>query len=339
MSELAFEYLLAGLETTPGTPVDPPTRYLNLAGTVAPQKERYRPAESRGTLAEYYRSVDVRRLCSFDADGGADVYVLPLLLNALVKGGVSAPGSQPPDAVDTQLWTFEPTMDADDLKALTLYWGDPNVQAFQAAYCQIDTLTLAADASGTDGVTMSISGQGQFPASTAPASVPAMLEAPLLAPSAMQVWIDSGVSAIGTTEVVGRVVSAEVSIPSGVTRKWLAKGPDGGLGFSSIGRQKRHVEARLVMELPDLTQYDQWEAETVLKTRIRFNGPEIEEVGAGPTTYYYYIETDVYGPFDALSWGEFEGTNRTIELAILSEYDADAGHDFCVRVQNDRSEL
>jgi len=451
MAELAFEYLLAGLEAAGalGTPIDPPTRYLNMSGTVTPQRGIYRPPESRGALAEYYRSAAVRKWSAFEAEGGLDVYVLPLLLNAIVKGVVDGSGATaatlstnltgdnndivytaatggsvgnaigvqyidpgaanqalhvdvdgdvievflatdgdelitstgddiktaiaahpvastlvtaadkaandgsgvvtamattylgggvgtnittPAGATLSRLWTFAPTMNADDLRALTLYWGDPNVQAFQSAYNQIDSLTLAADASGQDGVTMAVSGMGQFPAKTAPASVPAMLDAPLMAPGDMQVWIDSS-SAIGTTEIQGRVVSAEVTIPSGVVRKWLAAGPASSLGFSRHGRGRRHIEARLTLELSDLTQYDLIMAHTSLKTRIRFNGPLVE---AG---FYHYAEVDVYGPADAMEWGELEGTNRTIQMTVLSEYDAVAGHDFCVRVQSDRDSL
>jgi len=456
MAELAFEYLLAGLEAAGalGVPIDPPTRYLNMAGTVSPQRGIYRPPESRGALAEYYRSRVVRQWSAFEAEGGLDVYVLPMLLNAIVKGGVPGAGSAaatvnidpagdnnslawtalasgtqgnlisveyvdpdansspldldlvdntllvhlqtgvagaietiandiiaavalhptisllvscanvapdtgvgvvtampetylaggesdyvttPANGVLTRLWTFEPTMDSDDLQALTLYWGDPNVQAFQSAYNQIDSITFASDASGEAGVTMAVAGMGKFPAKQAPASVPAMLDAPLMAPGAMQLWIDSGVDPIGDTPVEGRVVSAEVPIPSGVVRKWLAAGPDGDLSFTKHGRGRRHIEARIVFEVPDMTQYDLIMDHTPLKTRIRFNGPEIETEGG--TTFYHYCEVDVYGPADAMEWGENQGTNRTIQMTILSEYDADAGHDFCVRVQSDRDTL
>ena len=455
MSELAFEYLLAALESVRGTPETAPTHYLNLAGTIAPKKERYRPAYSDGTLAEYRRSVDIRRWCEWEAEGALDVYTLPLILNTLVAGGIDGSGATaatltvdpdginnaldytainggprgnhiyvayidpqahnsplnvdvenggikvylatgpsgditttaddikaaiaahpvastlvtvadsggddgsgvvtampgaylsggigadvvtPPDGVLTRLWTFEPTMTADDLDALTLWWGDPNVQVLRSGFCMPDELTISADASGTDGVTLSLSGQGLFPTKTAPVAVPAQLKAPLLTPGAMELWIDT-TSAIGTTPITGRLVSAEVTIPLGGTRKWLAQGPSGDLGFSKLGRGKRHVELSLTLELPDVTQYDLWVAETVLKTRVRFNGPLIESVGAGPTDYYHFVEVDIYGPFDALDWGEHEGTNRTIELTTLSEYDDAAGYDWRVRVQSNRGTL
>jgi hypothetical protein len=250
-----------------------------------------------------------------------------------LSGGVGVAVTTPGGATEARLWTFEPTMDSDDLDAMTIYWGDPNVQAFRSAYCMIDELTITADASSTDGVVLSINGQGQFPTKTAPGSVPAMLSAPLLMPAAMQVWIDSGASAIGTTEVVGRVLSAEITVPSGITRKWLAAGPTGGLNFQHVGRGKRHAELKLVFELPDMAQYDQWVAGTELKTRVRLNGPLIE---AG---FYNYVEFDIYGSFDGMVWGEFEESNRTIELTILSEEYSGVGYDFAFKIQNNRSEL
>jgi len=450
--EIPFERLLVGLEATRGVAVQP-THYLNLAGMVTPRKARYRPDEARGTLAEYYRSTDVRRWSEFEGEGPLDVYSLPLLLNTLVAGGIDGSGAtkaslttaltgtnndlvwtavnggpqgngiwiryvdpaannspleidvadkgitiylatnssgvitstatsvktevaahpvakllvvganastndgtgvvtampasyltggigadvtQPPNAVLTHIWTFVPTMAADDLQAMTMYWGDPNIQQFQAAYCMPDEFVITADASGTDGAAMNLSGQGQFPAKIAPSSVPAMLNSPLLLPTAMQLWIDT--ATIGTTAITGRVVSAEVTIPTGVTRKWLAQGPGGNLGFGSIGRGKRHAELKLVLELPDMVQYDQWVAATTLKTRLRINGPAIETV-VGPVTYYHYVEFDIYGPLDGMEWGEHEGSNRTVELTIMSEYDTTAEHDWCVRVQTDRNAL
>ncbi len=327
--ELAFEYLLAALEDPRGTAATSPTHYLSLSGKVTPKKERYRPSESRGMLAEYYRSMDVRRWSEFEAEGGLDVYTLPVLLNTLVKGGVSTP-STPSGATLARLWTFEPTMTSDDLLALTLWSGDPNVQAFRSVFCMPDELTISADASGTEGVTLSIKGQGQFPTKNVPGSVPSVVVAPLLVPGAMEVWIDA--ATIGTTAVAGRVASAEVTIPLGGTRKWLAAGPAGGLNFQSLGRAKRHAELKLVCEVPDLAQYDQWVAETTLKVRVRFNGPAIED------GFYHFCEVDAYGPFDGLDWAENEGS-RTVELTLLSEYNATAGHDWCMRVQNDRATL
>lgn len=336
MAEIAFEYFLAGIETARGTAQENPTRRILAPGMISPLRERWRPEEARGLLAEYYHSADVRRWSEFEAEGAADVTVLPLLLNAIVEGGVTSP-TTPTDGVLTRLWTFEPTLDADTLESMTLYWGDPNVQVFRATYCMIDELSIEADATGGDGVMMTLSGQGQFPSKNTPTSVPSAHLAPLLIPAKTQVWIDT-TSAIGTTAVTGRVLSASLTINSGIARKWVASGPDSTLDFATIGRGRRHAELSLRFEVPDTTQYDLFEAGTSLKVRVRFNGPEIESVGVGPTTYYYYIEADVYGPVESIEWGENE-TNRTLDITIFSEYDSAAGYDFAIRVQNDQASL
>lgn len=451
MAEIPFEYLLAGLEAVRGTVNVNPTRYLNLAGSIVPRAERYRPEESRGTLAEFYRSVHVRRWAEFEAEGGLDNYTLPLILNTIVRGGVPGAGATQADvtidpagannsidweaidagtqgnlisieyvdpgainqpleldlvgytivvrletdgtgvivtiadditaevllhpavsllvtavdsvandgsglvtamaqtfmtggtsayvatpggAVNSRLWTFEPDMDDDDLQSATLFWGDPNVQVFRSTYGMVDELTITADASGTDGATLSLSGQGRFPTMNAPVAVPVMLAGPLLMPANMQLWMDTdGVNPIGTTAITGRVLSAEVTIPSGIARKWHAVGPTGTLDFQTIGRGKRHAEMTITFELPDTVQYALWTGQNDLLTRLRINGPLIE---AG---FYHYVEVDIYGPLDALEWGEHEGANRTVSFTIQSEYNETAGFDWAVKVQSDRDTL
>jgi hypothetical protein len=451
MAEIPFEYLLAAVEATRGTPEVAPLRYLNATGTITPQREVYRPNESAGVLAEYTRSVPVRTWSDFEASGAADVYTLPMILNCIARGGVPGAGaaaasvvidpagannalewtavatgsqgnlisvqyvnpgannvpfeldlvgntiivrlatgpagaittiaddisaavlvhpaisllvtcldsggddgsglvtamprtfltggisagvSTPAGAVNARLWEFEPTMDADDLEAMTMWWGDPNVEIFRAGFCMPDSLTVSGDAGGTEGVTMSMSGQGLLTERVVAPAAPARLVSPMLMPAMMQLWVDP-VNPIGTTPVTGRVVSAEVSVPGAISRKWLAAGPTTGLNFTAIGRGKRHAELTATMELPDGDQLDQWEGYDTLAVRVRFNGPIIDAAPA----FYNFVEFDLYGPWAAPSWGEREGTNRTITLSLLSEYDDTVGYDWCVRVQSDRDTL
>jgi hypothetical protein len=332
MAELAFEYMCLALEGTgtKGTVVDPPTHFLNMAGTITPKAQLYRPLESSGLLAEFTRSKIVKEWTEWQGAGPADVYTLPLLLEMAVKGGGTK--ATPAGATNSRTWTYSPTQNADDLLSATMYFGDPNVQAFQAPYCMCDEIVISANAAAADAVTMSAKGQGRAFAKDAPNSLPTRLTAPLLAATDLQLYIDTS-SAIGSTEITGRVVSADITIPSGVAYKWLGSGPTGGTNFTRHGRKKRHVTLKVVFELLDMTQYDLWKAASVLKTRLKLNGPIIE------TTFRHYIQFDVYGPFADLAWGELEGANRTIELTIQSEYNATATTDFSIVVQNDRDTL
>ncbi len=332
MAEITFEYLALALESVRGTAVTPPTHYANLLGTITPRTSRYRPNESRGTLARSHRSKLVRRWADWQGGGPLDVDLLPVFLNMIAKP-VTSP-STPAGATDSRLWEFVPTMTADDLKMATMYWGDPNVQIWQGAFGFCNQLTISNDASGQDGATMQLNGMTQFPAKVSAPTMPmpSQIAGELIAGVNMQLWLDTS-SAIGTTEVTGRVVSAVHSLPGGVTPKFIAAGPTADLTYSRIGRGKRQMTTTVVFELLDTTQYDIFAADSTVKLRVRHNGPQIE------TGFYYYAEVDTYGKLDLTDWGELEGTNRTMTLQVMSEYDATLGADWRAAVQNQRASL
>lgn len=406
MAEIPFEALLLGLESTTGTGVEP-THYASMVGTLNPVVERYRPDEARGTLVEAYRSRIVREHSEWSADGPLDVYLLPVLLNMAVTGNMTGQPTTPGGATKTRLWTFKPAITSNDLKTATLFWGDRNVQMFEGRFGTIDELTISADASSTDGSTMSVSGRTQMQdydtftisaiSKTDPAEVtigthsllagekvrivggemtelhglvftvanpdattielsgidstayttyvgggtlekvapafPAILTAPLISGAAMQMWLDTGGDAIGTTAINGRLISAEHVIPTNYGYKHLAVGPTGAKTYQRVGRGKRSITTRVTLELLDMDQYKLFENDTYTKLRIRHNGDLIEG------SFYHYVQVDTYGPLHFTDWGELEGTNRTITLEIQSQYDTTLGADFQVVVQNDRTTL
>ena len=162
MAEIPFEAFLLGLESTAGTGVEP-THYASLVGTLKPVKEWYRPDEARGTLVEAYRSKVAREWGEWSGDGPLDVYLLPVLLNMCVTGNMTSQPTTPGGATNSRLWTFKPAITTNDLKTGTFFWGDRNVQMFEGRFGTLDELTISADASGTDGSTISASGRTQMP--------------------------------------------------------------------------------------------------------------------------------------------------------------------------------
>jgi len=413
MADIAFEYLALALENVRGVKVTPPTHYANMQGMLSPRKERYRPQENRGTLAEFHRSKAVQQWAEWEATGPLDVDLMPVLLNMSVAPLTSP--STPTGATNTRLWAFVPTMNDDDLETASVYWGDPNVMVWSGAFGTIDTLTIASDASGTDGATMSVSGRTQklvdevavtattatISAATAAAPVvltstahglsdgdriqisgvvgmtelngryfvvsesaantmelrnedgtdhtaytsagtitlmstgptlPSQTTGELIAGVDMQLWLDTS-SAIGTTAITGRVVSAEHVIPVGYAYKFLAAGPGSSLTYTRVGRAVRSMVTTVVLELIDDAQINIFEADTSAKLRVRHNGPLIEG------SWYNYVEVDTYGYFDFEDWGDLEGANRTVTLSITSEYDTTLSADFRVAVQNDNAAL
>lgn len=403
-AEIPFEAFLMALETTPGE-AEEPTHCANAVGRMIPRAEWYRPNESRGTLEQEYRAKKVRETGEWSAEGPLDVNILPLFLSMAVKGGVTP--TTPGGGTNSRLWTFVPTITANDLLTATFWWGDQNNQMWKGAFGLCNELTIRSDASGTDGATMSASGITQWPTydefaisditEADPAVVtatghtfvngdrvyisdvggmvevndrifvvanvaentfeltdedstehteyssggvvrkiapvfPAQLDAPLITGGNMSIWLDTSEN-IGTTEITGKVVSAEHVIPVNWSPKYLAKGPTGGLSYNRAGRNKRQITTRVVVELDGLDQYKLFNDGETVKLRVRHNGPLIEG------SLFYYVEVDTYGKLNLTDWGELAGTNRTMQLEIMSQYNASLGASFAVRVQNTRTAL
>jgi hypothetical protein len=336
LAEIAFETLRLALESTRGTAITTPTHLLNLPGTITPDVTVYKPKEARGTRVANYRDVVTRQGAAWEAEGDADANILPLLLNMAVVANSSP--STPSGATLSRLWAFVGTITGDDLKSATAWWGDPALSQLRSDFVMLDELVFENDASGEEVATVSAKGLGGFPTKISAPAATAAIAGATFPGQLMQCWIDTS-SAIGTTAISGRLISAKHTIATGVKYKYVAGGPAASMDFSLIGREQNvALTTELKLELIDQTQYDLWAAATSLKVRVRHNGALIEST-AGPVNWYNYAEFDTYGPFEELEWEDNEGSNRAVRLVINGHYDATLGSDIRVAVQNARTSL
>lgn len=239
-----------------------------------------------------------------------------------------------------KLWEFLRTLTSDDLKSATIYDGDPNVQIFQSKYGMCQEMSLDGDASGTDLVAVSMNGISHPPQKVSPPTFPAAITNHYVWPKTLQLWIDAYNGNFGDTEIVQRVVSATLTIPTGVTPKYEGEGPGGTLTYTRVGRAKAHPTLVVVCEFLDTTQYDQaktWGANTRKKVRVRWSGALIET--ASSTAFYHYVEAELYAKPKVTDWGDLEGTNRTLELTFEGGYLSTAATDLTVRVQGIKTTL
>lgn len=335
MAEINYEALWLALESTAGTAVTPPTHTTAIVGTLTPMMETFRPNENRSTTHEFYRSKRTRFWSEFSGEMGLDLTLLPLLLNQIVKGNVTTP-TTPTLAVLGRLWTFIDLGAGANLpKTATWYWGDPTIKVFQGAYGVLDEITITADGTGTDGSTMSISGHTQkLTALGSAPTFPALVIGGIVVPMDFQVWLDDigAAGTIGTTALTGRVLSVEHKLTRNRSYKFIPDGPAGAHTYSNVGYGKYHMETKVSMEFPDTTQFTNFTGGSVMGLRVRHNGAFIEVVSAANT--YQYVEVDTYGPFDSFAWGEYEGTNRTLEMTIISEVNSTIGSSYRIAVQN-----
>lgn len=338
--ELMFERFSAKLETTTGrgTAEAAPSHVFNFPVVLTPFINYMEPNESRGQKFAVYRQKPVRKGAAWAGAGAADPNLLPWWLHMAVVNGVSP---TQPDAVNgpnTYLWTFIPDVDEDDINAATVWWGEPNIQYFRGVFAMLQQLQFSNDANSEDGAQLSVSGISQFPTQVADPTIPANIAGELFAGNQMQLWLDTS-SAIGTTELTDRLVSANHTLTTGVVPKYIAAGPDHALHYVDVGIDKTAVRliTDFMLEVPDMTEYDIWAATTVAKLRVRHNSTLIES--GGGNDFYRYAEFDTYGVLKLQGWGENVGTNRVANFRVESILDATLGAPFRVAVQNNRSAL
>lgn len=329
MAEIAFKQLMGALETVAGTAITAPTHLLNVSGRLADAEEWFEARDNLGTLEEVHQVHRTKVWSTLSVDSSpADPQTLPFWLNLAVGPGViTTPGG----GSASRLHTHTPAVTSNTLKTATFWDGDPNTQVLRAPLGILETLGLTADVSGSDGVMMTASGRASELTPVADPTVPAAISRLALLPGNMQVWLDTS-SAIGTTDITNRVVSASQSIDSGYGDfKFLPGGATGALTPTRVGRRARTMETTLQLEY--LTDADRaiWKAGTTVKLRVRYYGPLIE--GA----IYSYVNFDSYGPLRSPEWGEYATTNQTITFTQRAQKDATAGVGFIVSVMNSRT--
>lgn len=331
--EIAFERLGIALETTRGTAIANPTHLIPMSGYLKPEFTVFTPTESRGILNDRPRTKITKKWSSFSGDAmGLDVYYLPVLANMWLAP-VTTP-TTPSGATSARLWTFPRVMNADSQKSATIWWDEPATGADKAPWGMIDSGTITSDGTGDDGATMQFSGFAQDATNGSSPTFPALLTAPLITPQEMQAWLDTS-SAMGTTLLQNSLLSASMSLGGQRSQKFYPGGPGGTRTFGGVGVKKNHPTVDLAFEYSS-SLATTLKSDSVFKTRIRMNGPAIETI-AGPNTLYHFVEYDVWLTPDSLDFGDWaDGTNRTITGTFGGTYDATAGTDLIVRVQNDR---
>lgn len=338
--EIIFERLLAALEGTRGTAIAAPTHVMNGRGLLTPSQEHDEQQESRGMKWAFFNSEVVRQGAVFSTpDSPVDPNLFTFWLNMAVAPVTSATQPDATNWPSTYLWTFVPTAATDDIKTATLWWGDANIQYWSSDYAIINTLNFNNDANQIQGARFSLDGMAGFPSKVSAPTVPTNIGGRYLNNMvSANVWMDAA-SAIGTTAVTGRVISATHSLDTGMFPKFLAAGPLAAKDYTATGLDitGTRLVTTITLEVPDMTEYDLYAAGTTVKLRVRHNGPVIDVYGGGSNSFRY-VEFDTYGPLKNLSWGE-NGGNRTVSFTVESLYDATLGAPFRVAVQNPRSTL
>ena len=326
--EIAFESLNGQYETTRGTEVDAtPTFRLNMAGTINPQLVMASPEAHIGLLAGNAGTEIVRQWSTIEGEGPLDTRTAPIIARMVLDGSIGAGtivGAGPAYTFDVSRF-----MTADNLKSATWWWGDASTgKVFKALYGMLDEWVIENDVTSDDGAMQSITGTAQTMTDLTAPALAAVGLAPIMVGKNIQVWIDAYAGTIGTTEVTNRVLAASTTIPTGLTYKYPATGPAGVTSFVATCRMPVVPQTTLRFHMEnDYAEWDKYEAGALYKFQVRHSGPIIE------STNRHYVQVQFIGRLGEPSWGDLEGSNRTIEFTILHEYDVTFATDTKVKIQ------
>jgi hypothetical protein len=161
-AEIAFERSAVALESTRSTAITTPTHSFPWPIMITPERVRAKPDDARGTLVRNHRVKTTQVNAGWESEGTIDTDYIPLILQMISKGSITP--TTPSGATSARLWTATPTVSSDDLKAATLWAGDPNLaKVRRAAFAMAEEFTVESDAGGEDGVTGKLSGFCHYP--------------------------------------------------------------------------------------------------------------------------------------------------------------------------------
>lgn len=335
MGEVALRKLQGGVEATRGTAVAATKKLYTTQTITIEQHSRY-AVEDRGVFDEKWRANPKLRDAGFSLVGDATFEDMPYFLDMALKGGVVSTGT----ALVGYTWVYVGDQTSDTLTTRTLEAGDDTV-SWQAPFATIDTLdfTMALD----DAVKFTATGFAQdwIPQTSTfrttaytgfTAALPDRVVESCMGWQA-KLFIDPAGTTAGTTQVLGRFISATWGYHNQNKRKNF--GDNNQLSLQKLGRGKRQVMADIVFEAADQAQFADFVLKNSKVVRIGLFGVGIAGT-TGPVLKAQYY--DFYGTWDTFAIANRD-TNTTWSMHFDAIYDVGAAKTHQVTVINAQSAL
>lgn len=311
-----FKKWQAGLEATRGTAVAATRLLYVLDGELSKNQPTLNYPEDSGDFIQSYEN-DLGLIEAGGPIRDAKVTFEDLIfwLSLALKGGVT------PSGIDPYTWAFVPSLATDDLKAATFEWADgPN--DWEMPFGMVNSLTLRGTYNDIWKLSAELIGKDKVATTLTPSIARITREAALFRKT--KLYVDP--TTIGTTEVVNRMLEAEITINNNLARNY--SGTQDGL-FTDIIRGKRVISGRIRMKFTNKTYYDNWLAGTKQKVRLEISGSD------SPSRR---IRLDTYGRWQSHVLGEQEGMIYA-DMELIPMYDAGVTAEVAAEVVNHVSAL
>jgi hypothetical protein len=248
-----------------------------------------------------------------------------------IKGGVTGTGS----ASVGYTYAFTPSLATDDLKSMTLEFGEPgNPYEVDQVMCNSFTLRGDPDSDSEPAWMFEAEMMGRaLSTTTYTSSITDRTTEPITA-RGTKLYVDSTAGGLGTTQVTGKLINWSISGNNNIHYKAFAE-DETSYAANKVGRGERTFDGELTVEFDGdsgTLSFASYRAGTPIYLRLEREGTTIA------TTYKKRLRVDAAAYISNISWGDREG-NMTATIQFNCFYDSTFGSDLKVEVINALSTL
>lgn len=328
-NELILRKNQAGLESTRGTSVAATRK---VYATIEPTFEKPLAffQDTSGTFSARRRKVYGRERVSFTATDLATYEDLAWWFQLAIKGGVT--GVSDANTTPGYTYTFEPSETADDLKSMTLEFGESG-NVYESDQVMINSWTLRGDPDSDSEPAYMFEAEMMgrtLSTSSYTGSINDRTTEPITA-RGTKLYVDTAYGSLGSTQLTGHLISWSVTGNNNLHFKAFAE-DETAMAANKVGRGERTYDFEFTMEFDSDTTaggFKNYRDGQELFVRLLREGSTIDSVAATKKS----LTLDMAGFISSISFGDRDG-NMTITVGMNCAYNADLAYDFKAVVKN-----
>lgn len=329
-NEVILQKYQAGIESTRGTNVAA-TRKIYAQITPTFERPLMDFSDQTGTYVDRRRVAYGRERVSFTAVDVVTYQDLAWWMQFGLKGGVTGAVT----GVTGYKYEFSPSLATDDLKSMTLEYGEPG-NVYESGQVMVNSWTLRGDSDNDNepGWMLDLSMMGRDQATSSYTGSINDRTTEVVLARGTKIYVDDAGGTIGTTQLSGKLIDFSVTCDLGLHFKAFME-DESLMAANKVGRGALRVNGQFTLEFDSDTEFAKYRAAAPAQRLIRLKreGTAI----AGGTAVNTAI-VDLYGYWSSISFGDREG-NLTATFGFAGFYDATAANVMRLEVINSLSTL
>lgn len=328
-NELILRKNQAGLESTRGTSVAA-TRKIYAVIEPSFEKPLAFFQDTSGTYSARRRKAYGRERVAFTATDLATFEDLAWWFQLAIKGGVT--GVSDGNSTPGYTYTFEPTESSDDLKSMTLEFGESG-NVYEADQVMVNSWTLRGDPDSDSEPAYMLECEmigRTLTTSSYTGSITDRVTEPITA-RGTKLYVDTAFGSLGSTQLTGHLINWSITGNNNLHFKAFAEN-ETSMAANKVGRGERTYDFEFTMEFDSDTTaggFKDYRDGDELFFRLVREGTTIDSVAATKKK----LQIDMAGFPSSISFGDRDG-NMTITVGVNCAYNADLAYDLKATIVN-----